>query len=161
MKHLAKISGKKHELSELTSAQLKEWTFEKRPGGWVIATRMKDGILMERKRFFYSRRKQNFSAKFCEGHSVDFFGEKIEVSRGGAAQSAASDYTAQFPGKVRKIMVRELEVVKSGAALVMVEAMKMEFAIKAGTDGLVKRILVEEGMILTPGQMLLDFEEHK
>jgi acetyl-CoA carboxylase biotin carboxyl carrier protein len=43
----------------------------------------------------------------------------------------------------------------------MVEAMKMEFAVKAGTSGKVTRIHVEEGAILAPGQKLLDFEEGK
>ena len=41
----------------------------------------------------------------------------------------------------------------------MVEAMKMEFAIKAGSAGKVTRIHVAEGAILTPGQKLLDFED--
>ena len=45
----------------------------------------------------------------------------------------------------------------SGNPLLMVEAMKMEFAIKATSDGVVKKICVEENMILTPGQKLLDF----
>jgi biotin carboxyl carrier protein len=41
----------------------------------------------------------------------------------------------------------------------MVEAMKMEFAIKAEVAGTVKKILVTEGQQLTPGQKLVDFEE--
>ena len=43
----------------------------------------------------------------------------------------------------------------------MVEAMKMEFAIKATSDGQIKKVLVEEGATLTPGQKLVDFAETK
>ena len=57
--------------------------------------------------------------------------------------------------------MKETEIVAAGTALIMVEAMKMEFAIKAGTPGKVTRIHVEEGAILAPGQKLLDFEEGK
>jgi biotin carboxyl carrier protein len=159
MKQLAKISGKKHELKPLSSSELKEWTFERRPGGWVIATRRKDGVEIERKRFFYQRAKQSFFAKFTQGQSLDFYGEKIELTRSGGKADSASDYTAQFPGKVRKVLVKDSDAVKAGTALLMVEAMKMEFAIKAGADGTVKRVLVQEGMILAPGQQLVDFEE--
>jgi biotin carboxyl carrier protein len=59
---------------------------------------------------------------------------------------------------VRKIVVTAGQKVEAGQTLLMVEAMKMEFAIKSSTPGTVVSILVEEGMILTPGQKLLDFE---
>lgn len=157
-----KVSGKKFDWENPSSETLREWSFEKRPGGWIIATRTVDGVCVERTRFFYSRTKQSFFAKLTRAHSLTVHGERIPVSRGSAkGASAAQDYTAQFPGKVRKISVLEGAVVTAGTPLLMVEAMKMEFAIKAGTDGTVKKILVAEGATLTPGQKLLDFEEAK
>jgi biotin carboxyl carrier protein len=129
------------------------WKFERRPGGWVIATREKDGKA-ERIRFFYQRVRKGFWAKV---HGLDFFGERLEESSGSAASSGASDYSAQFPGKVRKLLVSEGAKVEAGVALLMVEAMKMEFAIKSHAAGTVKKILVQEGQQLTPGQMLVDF----
>ena len=162
MKMQGKIAGKKFDWEAASPEALREWSFEKRPGGWVIATKTVDGKVKERTRFYYSRTKQSFFAKLTQGNSLNVHGERIPVSRGGAAGGgSAQDYTAQFPGKVRKVATTEGAVVVAGTPLLMVEAMKMEFAIKAGTDGTVKKILVTEGMILTPGQKLLDFEEKK
>jgi biotin carboxyl carrier protein len=158
MKTLLRISGQKIESPESFDSS---WSFEVRPGGWILASRTGSDGLIERKRFFYSRDRKRFFAKFTDGVSHDFYGERVEQSRGSSASDSASDYTAQFPGKVRKILVRETEIVSAGTALIMVEAMKMEFAIKAGGPGTVTRIHVEEGAILAPGQKLLDFEESK
>ena len=160
-KSTAKFAGKKEQWATFDGQVQKEWSFEKRPGGWVIGTRTINGVVTARTRFFYSKSKQQFFAKLTRGTSLDFYGERIPESRVGAQGSSASDYTAQFPGKVRKILLKEGSVVVSGTPILMVEAMKMEFAIKATSDGTLKKILVEEGMILTPGQKLLDFEETK
>jgi biotin carboxyl carrier protein len=162
MKIQGKIGGKKFDWENPGSEILKEWNFEKRPGGWVIGTRTVGGRITERTRFFYSRTRHNFFAKLTDGKSLSVHGERVPLTRGSASgASAAQDYTAQFPGKVRKIAVSEGAEVTAGTPLLMVEAMKMEFAIKAGTDGTVKKILVTEGATLTPGQKLLDFEEKK
>ncbi len=159
MKRIAKISGKKLELSSAEGADPEAWTFESRPGGWMIATRILPDGTRTRTRVFYSRVRQGFSLKISGSPGLDVRGERVAVSRGSSKGGSASDYTAQFPGKVRKIAVKEGEVVTEGAPLILVEAMKMEFAIKAGSSGLVKKILVTEGMQLAPGQALLEFEE--
>ncbi len=161
MKSTAKFAGKKMEWPEAATDLKQAWSFEKRAGGWIVATRTEGGKAVERKRFYYSKNKQQFFAKFTQGQSLDFFGERLTATRGSGAQDSASDYTAQFPGKVRKILVEAGSVVAIHTPLIMVEAMKMEFAIKAGSAGTVTQILVEEGMTLTPGQKLLDFEEAK
>lgn len=158
MKSLLRISGQKFQSPETFDSR---WSFEIRPGGWVLASRTLENGAVERRRFFYSRERKRFFAKFTDGMSHDFYGERTEQSRGSSAADSASDYTAQFPGKVRKVLVKETERVTAGTALIMVEAMKMEFAIKAGGPGKVIRIHVEEGAILAPGQKLLDFEEGK
>jgi biotin carboxyl carrier protein len=161
MKSTAKYSGKKESWVTADASAKKEWSFEKRPGGWVIGTRTVNGVATERTRFYYGKTKQHFFAKLTRDDSLDFYGQRVPETRAGAQGSSASDYTAQFPGKVRKILLKDGAQVVSGTAILMVEAMKMEFAIKATSDGVIKKILVEEGMILTPGQKLLDFEETK
>ena len=157
MKSTAKFSGKKEPWVVSDSEFRKEWRFEKRPGGWIIGTQIRAGEVIARTRFFYSKQQQHFFAKFTRASALDFYGERVPESRTGASAHSDSDYQAQFPGKVRKILVKEGESVVSGNPLLMVEAMKMEFAIKATSDGVVKKICVEENMILTPGQKLLDF----
>jgi len=155
MKFQAKLSGKKHEWTEASAETRNEWSLEKRPGGWIVATNTRTN---ERMRFFYARAKQQFWAKI---HGQDFFGERLPVNRAGSANESASDFTAQFPGKVRKILVSDGQSVEENAPLLMIEAMKMEFAIKASNAGTVKKVLVTEGQQLTPGQKLLDFEDAK
>jgi biotin carboxyl carrier protein len=161
MKSIARFAGKKEPWISTDPNLAKEWTFERRPGGWIIGTRAKEGVVIERTRFYYAKNKQHFFAKLTRNTSLDFYGERVPETRAGTQGSSASDYVAQFPGKVRKILVKENDHVVSGAPLLMVEAMKMEFAIKATSDGIIKKILVEENLILTPGQKLLDFEETK
>jgi len=163
VKHQAKVFGKKLPWNEASPEWKNEWSFERRPGGWVIATKVKPDGTSERIRFSYHRKKEQFWAKIPQSSqtsSLDFYGEKhsFNEKRGSARSDSASDFTAQFPGKVRKIMVTDGQTVTVDTPLLMIEAMKMEFAIKATEAGVVKKILVSEGQTLTPGQRLLDFE---
>lgn len=164
MKYQAKVFGKKQEWKEASPEFKKDWKFEKRPGGWVIGTRENADGSQERVRFSYHRVKGNFWAKLPKSSvtsGLDFYGERSSVSRAGAKGDSASDFTAQFPGKVRKVMVKEGQMVASDTPLLMIEAMKMEFAIKATEDGVVVKILVQEGQQLSPGHKLLDFTSAK
>lgn len=154
---MIKVSGKKHELPKTASP----WTFEKRPGGWIVGTRREGDQILERVRFHYTKIKNQFFFKATKPSGTDFYGEYVMKARGGASGGGDTDYTAQFPGRVRKLMVKEGSAVTAGTPLLMVEAMKMEFAIKAGSDGVVKKFQVQEGTTLSPGQKLLDFEEKK
>lgn len=84
--------------------------------------------------------------------------EEWAQSSGGAAGSKANDLIAQFPGRVRKVLSQAGEAVEADQPLLMVEAMKMEFPIKAPYNGIVRKILVTEGDVLSPGQLLVDLE---
>ena len=164
MKHVAKVFGKKQPWKDASPEFKKEWKFEKRPGGWVIGTHTKADGTQERVRFSYHRVKGNFWAKLPQSSvtsALDFYGERSNVARAGAKGDSASDFIAQFPGKVRKVMVADGQSVVADTPLLMIEAMKMEFAIKATEDGVVVKILVEEGQQLSPGHQLLDFESAK
>ncbi len=164
MKHQAKVFGKKQPWNDASPEFKKDWKFEQRPGGWVIATHTHADGTEERVRFSYHRVKGNFWAKLPKSsvtNAMDFYGERLNVARAGASSDSASDFTAQFPGKVRKVMVKDGQSVELDTPLLMIEAMKMEFAIKATEAGIVKKILVKEGEQLSPGQKLLDFEAPK
>lgn len=164
MKHQAKVFGKKQPWNEASPELKQAWHFEKRPGGWVIATRVNADGTQERVRFSFHSVKGSFWAKLPNSSAtsrMDFFGERQHVARAGSASDSASDFTAQFPGKVRKVMVKDGQAVEKDTPLLMIEAMKMEFAVKASEAGTVKKILVTEGQQLSPGQKLLDFEAPK
>lgn len=70
--------------------------------------------------------------------------------------SSAGDLTAQMPGKVIAVRVREGETVERGHTLVVLEAMKMEIRVSAPGDGRVQRVLVRVGDVVERGQRLLE-----
>lgn len=164
MKFQSKVFGKKVPWNESSPELKRDWKFEKRPGGWVIATRELPDGSRERIRFSHHRVKGSFWTKLPKSsltQSLDFYGERVSIARGAGKNDSISDFTAQFPGKVRKVMVQEGQAVTVDTPLLMIEAMKMEFAIKATEEGVVVKILVQEGHQLSPGQRLLDFESLK
>jgi len=79
-------------------------------------------------------------------------------SLAGAGKSAVSGgvLKAPMPGLVMRIDVSVGDVVVAGAALVVLEAMKMENELKAATSGTVRAILVATGQAVEKGQVLLD-----
>lgn len=145
-----KVAGKRVELKAATGN-----TIESRPGGWKIIT----DSTGKRTRFRTARHADQF---FIHADGKTTYGSIVEKQRssdqgGGAAESLAP----QYPGKVRKILVKEGEKVAEGDSLILLEAMKMEFAIKAPTAGIVKKWKIKEGENFSPGANLLDFEESK
>jgi geranyl-CoA carboxylase alpha subunit len=73
-------------------------------------------------------------------------------SRGDVPQSL----TAPMPATVRKIVVGPGTVVKKGETLILLEAMKMELPLRAPADGVVSRLLCEEGQLVQPDAVLLE-----
>jgi 3-methylcrotonyl-CoA carboxylase alpha subunit len=144
-----KSSGKKFEIKPGQA-----WTFESRPGGWMIAK----GPAGERVRFAATEFRGKLS--FSIGGKL-LIGEFSDGRQTSAGAGADSDLTAQFPGKVRKILVQSGSSVDAGAPLILVEAMKMEFTIKAPSAGKIKKVLVTEGQQLSPGDRFFDFEALK
>lgn len=152
MSEQLKISGQKR---ELTSTQ-GQWSFARRPGGWCIATRKKSDGTLERKRFAFEVLGEHFGLN-VQGQTV--FGELSEASYGSGDEKAGdADLAAQFPGKIRAILVQEGQQVKEGDRLLLVEAMKMELAIKAPFAGSVSKILVEEGQQVGPGDRFVELQ---
>jgi len=143
-----KVSGKKTEIPK----PLGGIRFEQRPGGWLIA-HLPSG---DRVKLALAQVKNKLSFNIG-GRS--FHTEIQDQSRGISAHSGtAADLSAQFPGKVRKILAADGTSVKAGEPIVLVEAMKMEFQIKAPSDGTVLKVLVIEGQQLSPGDLLVDFK---
>ncbi len=78
----------------------------------------------------------------------------VDVNEGGArAKARHRDHSASapMPGVVLKILVKVGDVVTKGMPLVILEAMKMEHAITAGSDGTVTAINCREGEMVQPG----------
>jgi biotin carboxyl carrier protein len=64
----------------------------------------------------------------------------------------------QMPGKVVKILSKVGDKVEKGQTLLILEAMKMENEIKAGTSGIVKAIHVKAGDALENGILMMEVE---
>ena len=67
--------------------------------------------------------------------------------------------TAQIPGTMLKILVREGQHINPTKCLFILEAMKMKNKVYAAVSGKVKKIHITEGQIVTKNQLLLELGE--
>jgi propionyl-CoA carboxylase alpha chain len=72
---------------------------------------------------------------------------KVSAVAGGCA--------APMTGRVVQVLVKVGDRVRSGATLVVLEAMKMEHRMQAGSDGVVEAVGVKEGQMVDPDQVLV------
>ena len=152
MSESLKISGKRF---VLPSAGKSDWKFHRRPGGWILAERGGSRVrLMCVKRG--GSLGANIGGRLLQGEII---AESTE--RNAAASGTDSDLVAQFPGKVRKVLVAEGGNVAESQPLILIEAMKMEFAVKAPFAGKIARVLVKEGQQLSPGDRFFDLEKSR
>jgi len=63
-----------------------------------------------------------------------------------------------MPGKIVRIPVKEGDVVEKGSTVIVISAMKMESEYKSPTDGVVKKIYVNEGDTINSHQPLVEIE---
>jgi biotin carboxyl carrier protein len=61
---------------------------------------------------------------------------------------------APMPGKVVRVLVKPGEGVEAGQGIVVVEAMKMQNAVRSPKSGTVERVLVAEGQAVNAGEVL-------
>lgn len=88
---------------------------------------------------------------------------KKESRRGGGARGGSKDVhpgeiVAPMPGKIIKIQVVAGERVAAHQVVIVMEAMKMEYTLKASGDGVVTGIQCEPGQQVSLGQVLVKLE---
>ena len=66
---------------------------------------------------------------------------------------------ASIPGKVIKIIAKEGDVVEENQPLIVIEAMKMETTIVSKCNGVIEKIYVEEGKMVSDKQLLISLKE--
>jgi biotin carboxyl carrier protein len=69
--------------------------------------------------------------------------------------------TAQIPGTILKIMVREGQQINPTKCLFILEAMKMKNKVYSITSGRIKKIHIKEGQIVSKNQLLLELGEQE
>jgi len=81
--------------------------------------------------------------------------------RGGKRLHAGDEAWIGSPmtGTVASVAVKTGDAVPKGGTLAVVEAMKMQFVVRAPRDVVVRDVPVEAGMAVDIGQVLVEFEE--
>jgi biotin carboxyl carrier protein len=79
-------------------------------------------------------------------------------TRSGSASEAHSGLVAPMPGRIRRTFVSAGDQVEKGQVVLVIEAMKMEHAIRAPRDGIVTRLEHAEGDLVEAGTVLADLD---
>lgn len=83
---------------------------------------------------------------------------KAQAGRRRGARDEGHGLTSPMPGQVLKVLVKVGDKVSKGDTLMIIEAMKMEHAIRAPWDGTVARLGFAEGDMVTPGADLAEVD---
>lgn len=85
---------------------------------------------------------------------IDLLLKKMGINM--SAANKAESIKAPMPGMVLKILVKEGDEIKKGEPVLILEAMKMENALKATYDATIKSIKVNEGVAVEKGTVLIE-----
>ena len=78
-----------------------------------------------------------------------------------SASKSPHKIIAPMPGKVTKLFINGNQAVAKGDSLLVMEAMKMEYTLKADVDTTVEKILVKVADQVTLGQLLIQLKDKK
>jgi len=92
---------------------------------------------------------------WCGGDVFEFVRETDRPRR---TADVAGDLIAPMPGRVRRVLVSEGSPVTRGEVVFVLEAMKMEHALRAPRDGVVRSIAPREGDLVEAGAILAEME---
>ena len=76
-----------------------------------------------------------------------------------AAAAGPGSLAAPMPGKIIDVMCAEGDQVEQDQALVIMEAMKMEYTLRAPRDGIIKSLNVSVGDQVGDGATILEIKE--
>lgn len=99
---------------------------------------------------------QDTVSVFIKHQRHDFIYHTAVTTEGEGAEHAGN-LTAPMNGTVVAVLVDKGAVVKAGDTLVIMEAMKMEYSIKASKDGTVNDVFYATGDLVQDGAELVDF----
>jgi len=91
-----------------------------------------------------------------ETHVIELSGSRRASSEKGKTHPGV--IAAPMPGKVTQVRVAKDDAVKKGQALVVMEAMKMEYTLEADRDGKVTEVNAKLGAQVGLGEVLVRLE---
>jgi acetyl/propionyl-CoA carboxylase alpha subunit len=95
-----------------------------------------------------------------EGESYEYRPAALQTQAGGSGGAQdPNKIQAPMPGKVIKVMAQPGKTVAEGDTLVVMEAMKMEYNLKAIEPRVVEEVKCQEGQQVTLGQVLVQLGE--
>ncbi|GMH37098.1 hypothetical protein BSKO_04971 [Bryopsis sp. KO-2023] len=107
----------------------------------------------------FDRGSEKGIALMCGGETVELMWSIPKWEPGEGVQGhSTGKIIAPMPGRVVQVAVSEGDVVKTGASLIVLEAMKMEHEVRAMCDGKVTGIRVTMGGRVDDGQVMLTLE---
>ena len=110
----------------------------------IIATKTNQGFDISLNGYTYSAKVSN-PLQFTQG---------LIINSGAGASSGISKVQAPMPGLLKSVNVLIGQIVKKGETIFVLEAMKMENAIKSPMNGIIKTIHAEEGSAIEKGFLL-------
>ncbi len=78
--------------------------------------------------------------------------------KSGSNAGESNTILAPMPGKITKVLFTEGQSVEQGKVVLVMEAMKMEYTLKAEISAKIKKVSVKMGEQVTLGQTLIEFE---
>jgi 3-methylcrotonyl-CoA carboxylase alpha subunit len=93
---------------------------------------------------------------FVDGEVYELTVGTEAAGRPRAARSGSDHLAAPMPARVTAVIVEVGQPVRKGDVLLKLEAMKMELAVRAPRDGVVKAIACRAGELVQPGVGLLE-----
>lgn len=126
---------------------------------YTLVSKSSEGMILEGR----SRFQAFVASPNREGEAMVIAdGKEALVSSGSKkmkqAGSHAGGLTSPMPGKIFKIVLAEGSKVQKGEVILILEAMKMEHAIRADKDGSIKRINFKVGELVQGGVTLAELE---
>ncbi len=107
--------------------------------------------------FLWAERIQGRLWVHFQGRTFSVPDQEVRKSKGGKLADSAhrGQVTAPMPGKITKVLARQGIRVRRGEALVVMEAMKMEYTLDAGGDATVEEVTCKTGDQVRLGQVLV------
>jgi acetyl/propionyl-CoA carboxylase alpha subunit len=118
--------------------------------------------------FNYKGKKLNYVSEWIKGtlwihvNGKIFSVESVQNSkknRKGHIGVAQNKVIAPMPGKITKVLITEGQRVEKGQAVVVMEAMKMEYTLKAELAGPIEKVKAKVGNQVSLGDILIEIAQ--